>query len=289
MAAIKTILGVGTAGALMGAMGTSASAQHIYYEDGDYLYAAPAPVAAQNDVVTQPLETGVPVTPTAQRTIPMRSRPVVQQTPPQSQPQIVMPAPSAYPQGYPAPQYTTYYTAPGYPAQSYTYASQNYAAYPTAARSIPQTYNGGAQNYLPNGAQLVQFDRQAWLDECNSRIGQYDESDRGKVIGALLGAAAGGLIGNRIADGERLGGTLIGAGTGAIAGSVVGDAIDDRNDRRRGYDRDYCAAYLDDYMARASQAGPATTFVPGQQYMLVPITVPVAQQAVYREYVAPPR
>ena len=66
-----------------------------------------------------------------------------------------------------------------------------------------------------------------------------------------------------------------------------GDAIDYREDARRtreGYGEDggYCAAYLDDYLARASQtAGTATTTVPGQQYFLVPVTVEVAQQPVY--------
>ncbi len=268
MVGVKSILGLSAAAAAAAMFCTPASAQQIYYEDGDYLYAVAAPPGMQDDVVTQTVVSPVAGYPTAQRVIPARTAPVAQVG---TVPVIVPPA-TGY--GYRTPEYPVNYSAPAY------------AAYP-AARSIPARY--GAPGHLPNGAQLVEFDRQTWLDECNYRIAQYDEHDRGRVIGALLGTLAGGIAGNRIADGDRLAGTLAGAGVGALAGGLVGDAIDDRHDAAYAYDRDYCAAYLDDYMAWASADAATFTYVPSQQYMLVPVTVQVAQEAVYREYIAPPR
>ena len=251
-------------GAIALALGTSAaSAQTIYYEDGDYLYAVPAAesVAVENDVVTSSVV--VPVTPpdgSAVRVIPPRD--VVTQQP------IVLPDAAVAPASLPViiPQGV----ATGY-GQAYAPASYGYGT-----------------RYLPNGAQVVEFDREAWLTECRSRLAGYDENDRGRVIGALTGAVVGGVIGNRVADGNRLGGTLLGAGVGGLTGSAIGDAIDDRADRRSfGSIERYCTDYLDDYMARASNYGATTygaAYAPGQQYMLVPVTVPVAQQVVYREY-----
>ncbi|MCV0383257.1 MAG: glycine zipper 2TM domain-containing protein [Erythrobacter sp.] len=163
-----------------------------------------------------------------------------------------------------------------------------------AAGIYPSSYAPAApvsNTLLPNGARLVEFDSAAWLSECSDRLADYDENDRGKVIGALLGAAAGGFAGNRLADGNRFAGTALGAGTGALAGAAIGDSIDDHADRRAGERSranadSYCAAYLDDYLTRASNhAGHGTAYVPGQQYMLVPVSVPVARQVEYRDVV----
>lgn len=275
---------------------TPVAAQQIYYEDGEYLYAVPAPVMARDAVVSQPVETTVPIDDdeviyetaepriAARRVIPSRDAPVQRATP-----QIILPAPQptyAYPTSAPV---------------IYSQAPQGQTGYVVASRSIPANgygyapapqqygYTAGTpqQGYLPGGGQLVSFDRNAWLDECSARLNTYEDSDRGQVLGGLIGAAAGGLIGNRVAGrGDRLGGTLIGAGTGALAGLAVGDAIDDRADARSGRSAyDDCRAYLDDYMNRASNHPAPTSTVAGQQYMLVPVSVPVAQQAVYREYV----
>lgn len=262
---------------------TGAAAQKIFYEDGDYLYAVPA-----DTVVTQTVETQAPATAVV---VPMpdMAQPVFTYDP------VVQPiggtvvedtvvestvvestAPRGAVRSIPARPVEETYNSPTYSGPVY----QGRYAYATAPRS----------GYLPGGGQLVSFDREAWLAECRARIGTYEDSDRARLIGTLAGAAAGGFIGNRVAgSGNRLGGTLIGAGTGALAGSVVGDAIDDRNDVRRyqagyGDDGGYCAAYLDDYLARASQtAASTTTTVPGQQYFLVPVTVEVAQQPVYSD------
>lgn len=268
-----------------------AAAQQIYYEDGEYLYPVAAPAMAQDTVVTQSVDAPrviyregayEPDEPriAAQRVIPSRD-PQVRE----AAPQIILPTPQA-----------TYYAQPAYAPVIYTQIPQGQPAYVVASRSIPANGYGYAtaypsaapqSGYLPGGGQLVAFDRNAWLDECSARLSTYEDSDRGQVLGGLIGAAAGGLIGNRVAGrGDRLGGTLLGAGAGALAGLAVGDAIDDSNDARRSYSGyDECSAYLDDYMSRASNQPAPMTTVPGQQYMLVPVTVQVAQQPVYREYV----
>lgn len=242
MVSIKAVAGLGMA--TLAFVAAPASAQQLYYEDGNYLYAVPSQPEQADDVVTQTVPVQVQG---AERVIPTRRLPA-------QAPVVATTTAPAY-QGY-------YYAMPG-----------NVAGY------TPQ-----GPGYLPNGARLVTFDRRAWIDECSVRLADYEDSDRGRVLGALLGGVAGGLIGNRIADGERLGGTLIGAGAGALAGAAIGDALDDDPDPLLAA-RDECTAYLDDYMARASQSAPTTYFVPGQQYMLVEVNVPVAQQAVYREVV----
>ena len=255
---------------------SGAAAQTIFYEDGDYLYAVPA-----DTVMTETVETQAP-TSTVVVPMPDMAQPVFTYDP------VVQPiestvventvvestAPRGAVRSIPVRQGGEAYNATSYSGPVY----QGTYAYATAPRS----------GYLPGGGQLVTFDREAWLAECRARVGTYEDSDRARLIGTLAGAAAGGFIGNRIAgSGNRLGGTLIGAGTGAVAGSVVGDTIDDRNDARRyraGYadDGGYCAAYLDDYLARASQtAALVTTTEPGRQYFLVPVTVQVAQEPVY--------
>ena len=143
---------------------------------------------------------------------------------------------------------------------------------------------GGAPTYLPAGAQVVAFDRNAWLEECRARLDTYEsDSDRGEVIGALIGGVAGGLLGNRIAGrGSRTAGTLIGAGTGALAGMAVGDAIEDGN-RGRTDSYGQCQAYLDDYMQKATASAGTMQYAQSGQYMLVPVTVVVPQRAVYRD------
>ena len=266
-----------------GLLASAAGAQTIYYEDGDYLYAVPAETVVTQTV--EPQADGAIVLPPQDVTQPVfEYNPVVQ---PIGGTVVEAAAPRGGVRSIPARQ----------AGESYRETSQigtPYAAAPVSAQNYP-VYRGAyafqdapQSGYLPGGGQLVSFDREAWLAECRARVGTYEESDRARLIGTVVGAAAGGLIGNRVAgSGNRLGGLVIGAGTGAVAGSVVGDAIDDREDARRyreGYGEDggYCAAYLDDYLARASQtAGTATTTVPGQQYFLVPVTVEVAQQPVY--------
>ncbi|HBM05376.1 MAG TPA: hypothetical protein DD369_07210 [Erythrobacter sp.] len=137
---------------------------------------------------------------------------------------------------------------------------------------------------MPAGSQVVDFDRNAWIEECRARLDTYEnDSERGEIIGALLGGAAGGLLGNRIAgSGNRTAGTLIGAGAGALAGMAAGDAIEDGS-RRRSDSRSQCQAYLDDYMQRATADAGATQYNQPGQYMLVPVTVEVPQMSVYRD------
>ena len=279
-------LAVALAATLVGGASVTASgaaAQTIFYEDGDYLYAVPA-----DTVVTQTVETQAPTTAVV---VPMpdMAQPVFTYDP------VVQPIGGAVVENKVVESTVVESTAP-------RGAVRSIPARPVDEAYNPTTYSGPVyqgtyayataprSGYLPGGGQLVSFDREAWLAECRARIGTYEDSDRARLIGTLAGAAVGGFIGNRVAgSGNRLGGTLIGAGTGALAGSVVGDAIDDRNDVRRyqagyGDDGGYCAAYLDDYLARASQtAASTTTTVPGQQYFLVPVTVEVAQQPVYSD------
>tara|TARA_Y100000815_G_scaffold13017_1_gene11574 strand:+ start:1764 stop:2432 length:669 start_codon:yes stop_codon:yes gene_type:complete len=150
--------------------------------------------------------------------------------------------------------------------------------------NVPGTTTYNAATYLPAGGQVVAFDRLAWLDECRARLDTYDnESERGKVMGALIGGVAGGVLGNRIAGaGNRTPGTLIGAGAGVAAGMAVGDAIDDRN-RSRSDSYGQCEAYLDDYMRSVTAEAGSVQYVQPGQYMLVPVTVSVPQRVIYRE------
>ncbi|PNQ74562.1 hypothetical protein BA950_13855 [Erythrobacter sp. SAORIC-644] len=153
--------------------------------------------------------------------------------------------------------------------------------------NVPGTTTYNAATYLPAGGQVVAFDRLAWLDECRARLDTYDnESERGKVMGALIGGVAGGVLGNRIAGaGNRTPGTLIGAGAGVAAGMAVGDAIDDRN-RSRSDSYGQCEAYLDDYMRSVTAEAGSVQYVQPGQYMLVPVTVSVPQRVIYRERTA---
>ena len=150
--------------------------------------------------------------------------------------------------------------------------------------NVPGTTTYNAATYLPAGGQVVAFDRLAWLDECRARLDTYDnESERGKVMGALIGGVAGGVLGNRIAGaGNRTPGTLIGAGAGVAAGMAIGDAIDDRN-RSRSDSYGQCEAYLDDYMRSVTAEAGSVQYVQPGQYMLVPVTVSVPQRVIYRE------
>ncbi|GMM91830.1 glycine zipper domain-containing protein [Qipengyuania sp. MTN3-11] len=260
-----------------------AFAQTIYYEDGDYLYAVPGPEGEsveQDAMVTYQAAPAVPVKEnTAVRAIPPRPLPPGPVPPPPPHHRASLYLPEAHssarlPMIIPP---MTHYGAGYAGVDGYSYSAHT-----------PQAYSAPS-GYLPNGAQLVAFDSDAWLSECSSRLAGYEERDRGRVIGTLAGALAGGVIGNRIADGNRLGGTLLGAGVGGLAGSAIGDSIDDRGDRRA-YDDAYayCADYLDDYLTRASNhGGGPLAYAPGQQYMLVPVSIPVAQQVVYRPVIEP--
>lgn len=253
---------------LLAALANPASAQTIYYEDGTYLYAVPEGNAATSAVETNPaVREGESAEYTAVRTIPARVHSAVPMSIvlPENEPATALPVvlPAARVDGDAAGTY-----------------SSSYAPAPPASGTS-----------LPNGARLVEFDPDAWLSECSDRLSGYDENDRGKIIGALLGAAAGGFVGNRLADGNRFAGTALGAGAVALAGATIGDSIDDRSDRRalergRANADSYCAAYLDDYLTRASNhGGYGTSYVPGQQYMLVPVSVPIARQVEYRDVV----
>lgn len=275
------------------------SAQQIYYEDGDYLYAVPGD-AVVTETVTETVDTPqaaivLPPLSTSEVAQPVYSYdPVVQPLPDAADPTVIS-AGADYPSVGAVRSIPARAKAESYRGASYSGASHPADAYPAANQTPYPVYQGSyaytaapRSGYLPGGGQLVSFDREAWLAECRARVGTYEDSDRARLIGTLVGAAAGGVIGNRVAgSGDRLVGTLIGAGTGAAAGSLVGDAIDDRNDTNRyayGDDGGYCAAYLNDYLARASQtAATVTTTNPGQQYFLVPVTVRVAQQPVYAD------
>ena len=182
------------------------------------------------------------------------------------------------------PQVVYVHQAPAYYDQGAGGASRVIHRDAPAVRG-PVRYGYDYQSgYLPAGAQIVAFDRTAWLGECRARLDTYgDDSDRGEIIGALLGAGVGGIIGNRIAGrGNRTAGTLIGAGAGALAGMAAGDAIEDRN-RRPADSYGQCVAYLDDYMQRATASAGSVQYAQGGQYMLVPVTVAVPQKAVYRD------
>ena len=164
---------------------------------------------------------------------------------------------------------------------------------PVAAYRMQRTYLEQADGSrlevvgLPAGARIVSFDREAWLSECRNRLATHDESERGKVIGALAGAALGGVAGNRIAgSGNRLVGTVAGAAVGALAGGAIGDSIDDKQAAPASAYGE-CEAYLDDYMQTAANGGFSNRpSYAGEEYMLVPVTVSEPQKAVYRE-VAP--
>lgn len=293
----------------------------LSYDTGQYEYAQPK-AELDNDVVTEtvtqsaapdvvfvesptiqqidPSAPGYPAAATADaplpaaRTIPARAS---------AQATTVAAVPQAQP-GYvyvqQPPQVLYVYAAPAVYGQPVAYAQPSAGASRViyrdgtvpAVQPVQQVQYGygyqpgqvSTQLYLPAGAQVVAFDRSAWLDQCRARLDTYDsDSDRGEVIGALLGAAAGGVLGNRIAgSGHRTAGTLIGAGTGALAGMAVGDAIEDGGRRRSGtYGQ--CEAYLDDYMRQAqANAGQVQYSQPGQ-YMLLPVTVAMPQRAVYSD------
>lgn len=253
--------------ALLAALANPAIAQTIYYEDGTYLYAVPEGNAAtkaeeQTSTVRDDESAGYTIV----RTIPAPVHSA-------SAMQIILP------DNEPAPALPVVL-----PTTRVGDAAGIYPSSDTPAAPVSDTS-------LPNGARLVEFDPDAWLSECSDRLSGYDENDRGKVIGALLGAAAGSFAGNRLADGDRFAGTALGASAGALAGATIGDSIDDRADGRalergRANAGSYCAAYLEDYLTRASNhGGYGTSYVPGQQYMLVPVSVPVARQVEYRDVV----
>lgn len=142
--------------------------------------------------------------------------------------------------------------------------------------------------------------REEWLNECRSR---YASNDRG-LGGALIGGVVGGLLGNRIGGkGNRTVGTVAGAAVGAVTGTVIDKAED------RGKARDYCESYLDDYYARATQAGygypgpghhghgaPAYGYAPAYYGYAVPMMMvpapmqghPHCKEVVTYEYVTVP-
>lgn len=279
---------------------------------------APETVVFVEGPVVQPIPgenaaVGAPPLPAA-RTIPARAdaTPVSHSVPQMvgtGQPQVLAQPGPVYVQAQPPVLYAYPASAPLYAAPAYGYApGYAYAPQPNAGaarviyrddramapqpvQAVPYGYGYqpaqvSPQLYLPAGAQVVAFDRSAWLQECRARLDTYDsDSDRGEVIGALVGGVAGGLIGNRIAGrGNRTAGTLIGAGAGALAGMAAGDAIEDRSRRDRGSSSaDQCSAYLDDYMQQAqANAGQVAYNQPGA-YMLVPVTVAMPQTAVYRD------
>lgn len=283
--------------------GVALAQSTLSYETGQYEYAQPK-AELDDDVVTETVpDAEAPAvvfveSPTIQSIDP--SEP--QSTMPVTEAGIPLPAARTIPARNAAPVTTVSQVQPTYvyvqqpPQVLYAYPAPVTYAQPTsgAARVIyrdapvqqvqpvqPVEYGYGyqpgqvsTQLYLPAGAQLVAFDRNSWLEECRSRLDTYEnDSDRGKVIGALVGATAGGVIGNRIAGrGNRTAGTLIGAGAGALAGMAVGDAIDDRAERRTS-SYGQCEAYLDDYMQQANASAGRVQYSQPGQYMLVPVTV----------------
>lgn len=294
--------------------GVAGAQETLSYETGEYEYAQPLP-ELDDDVVTettvdseepaparaeaptiQPIdpsnpehgmpEAAAPSEPgPAARTIAARGPVAATTAAPvqptyvivQQQPQVVYayPAPVAYAQpggGAARVIYPATATQPLQPVQPIQYG----AGY--------QPGQGAMPIYLPAGAQVVAFDRNAWLEECRARLDTYEsDSDRGEIIGALVGAAAGGVLGNRIAGrGNRTAGTLIGAGAGALAGMAVGDAVED-SARRRNSSQAHCEAYLDDYMQQANATAGQVQYSEAGQYMLVPYTVIVPQKAVYSD------
>lgn len=310
--AVRTALVLSAAGILI--QPTMAMAQEtLPYDTGEYEYAQPQ-AELDDDVVTEtitPANTVTPVfveSPTIQpidpsapeyRTQPVAASepmPAVRTIPARNQ--VAAPAPA------PVQAQPTYVYVQQPPQVVYAYPAQVvYAQQPPAGasrviyRDAPaqqgqpvqygygyQPGQAGAPIYLPAGAQVVAFDRNAWLEECRARLDTYEnDSDRGEVIGALVGAAAGGVLGNRIAGrGNRTAGTLIGAGAGALAGMAVGDAVEDRS-RRRNDSYGQCQAYLDDYMQQANASAGTVQYNQPGQYMLVPVTVEVPQKAVYRD------
>ena len=299
------------------------SAQNtISYETGEYEYAQALP-ELDDDVVTETIEAAAADQPVgAARSIPARAEtpvfvrsPTIQPIDP-SQPEYYVfeqtepqPAPAARSiqnrSAVPAVQQAqpTYVYIQQPPQVVYVYPAQQGMVTQAAGGASRVIYRdgsaGGAQPqyaggyqpapnatsvYLPAGSQVVDFDRNAWIEECRARLDTYEnDSERGEIIGALLGGAAGGLLGNRIAgSGNRTAGTLIGAGAGALAGMAAGDAIEDGS-RRRSDSRSQCQAYLDDYMQRATADAGATQYNQPGQYMLVPVTVEVPQMSVYRD------
>ncbi|WP_248284179.1 glycine zipper 2TM domain-containing protein [Qipengyuania pacifica] len=265
----------------------------IPYEVGQYEFAQPLP-ELDDDVVT---ETVTEDAAEAEQAVQSNAAPVFVSNPTI---QTIDPSDSAYAgnetvpaaRSIPARAGADFVTTPTPAAGSapviYRDASRS-APMPSARRTenVPGTTTYNAATYLPAGGQVVAFDRLAWLDECRARLDTYDnESERGKVMGALIGGVAGGVLGNRIAGaGNRTPGTLIGAGAGVAAGMAVGDAIDDRN-RSRSDSYGQCEAYLDDYMRSVTAEAGSVQYVQPGQYMLVPVTVSVPQRVIYRERTA---
>lgn len=179
------------------------------------------------------------------------------------------------------------------------------AAYPETYNRTPYPTTPRQGSPAPDGYTTtpIEFDREGWLTECREQYG--DGKEKGGILGSLLGAIAGGVIGNRVADSERLAGTLIGAGVGGLAGLAIGSAIGGSGDRRK---TDECEATLDQYLAGGF--GPQYIGYPGYGYAtgghdhgyhhshhghhdyayqqpvrMIPVSVPVQQRAVIREYV----
>lgn len=307
-----------TASGLALQTGVAVAQETISYETGQYEYAQAKP-ELDNDVVTETVD-NTAETAGADRSIPARQappvfvgKPTIQPIDPSDPVYYVYQAPSTRPvtaartipaRGAGAAAQPTYVYVQQPPQVVYAYPAPVVYAQPSggAARVIysnppaqgqaaPVQYGygyqpgyGGAPAYLPAGAQVVAFDRNAWLEECRARLDTYEnDSDRGEVIGALIGGVAGGVLGNRIAgSGNRTAGTLIGAGAGALAGMAAGDAIEDSN-RRRNDSQSQCQAYLDDYMQKATASAGTVQYNQPGQYMLVPVTVAVAQRAIYRD------
>ncbi|WP_291179281.1 glycine zipper 2TM domain-containing protein [Erythrobacter sp.] len=320
---LRTALALTASGFALQA-GVGVAQETMSYETGQYEYAQPSPELDDDVVTETATDaTSTTDTVSAARSIPPRpqapvfvSSPTIQSIDPSnpvyysSETSATQPAPAT--RTIPARAATT----PVQPVQpTYVYVRQPpqviyayptpvvyaqppagaarviYPNAPTQAPVLPVQYGygyqagyAGAPAYLPAGAQVVAFDRNAWLEECRARLDTYEsDSDRGEVIGALIGGVAGGVLGNRIAgSGNRTAGTLIGAGAGALAGMAAGDAIEDGN-RRRTDSYSQCQAYLDDYMQKATASAGTVQYSQPGQYMLVPVTVAVPQRAVYRD------
>lgn len=229
---------------IVGLLASAAAAQEIDYDADQYKYPQAEDPSTDNDVVTQSQsETSVEGV-AAERVILERhngaapqfvARPVIQPT--AALPTIPGRIETARPSQPVVPSPGTAPVLYAYPAGSGNSVSgsapgRDPALVAASPYEMPQGYVM-ATAPLPAGAQLVAFDRAAWLTACRERLSGYAPQDRSAALAALGGAAMG---------------------------------------YREGYDgcETYLDSYLAN-VSSGTMAPQATA--PGQAYMLVPVTV----------------
>lgn len=228
-------------------LASSASAQDIDYDAGSYDYPRASDPVLDDDVVTEQEAATAPQGVTAERVIMERrngaapqfvSRPVVQSSGPASgKPAPAGPvgtAPNVMPSNGAAPVLFAYPVRQAGGAVAGTRPGSDPALVAASPYEMPQGYVM-ATAPLPAGAQLVAFDRAAWLGACRDRLATYQPEERSAALAALGGAAMG---------------------------------------YRAGYDacETYLDSYLAN--ASTGGAVQETT-APGTAYMLVPVTIAV--------------